>query len=140
MGEEPILRQCNTKPSEFEAHGQRRVVAAFDGGPITSDADRLVLRRVEQRPSLFDQVAACFTDRRDRNRIQHGLRSLIAQHVVAVARVYGALNDHEQLRHDPLMALFSETALSQSPPPPGQARALSTDSNMPPPPQPRLSS
>ena len=53
--------QCNTKPLEFEGHGSRRVVADFDGGPITSDAGALLLRRADQRLSLFDQVADCFT-------------------------------------------------------------------------------
>ena len=108
--------QCTTKPLEFKRFGRRRVVAAFDGGPITSDAG-LLLRRVEQRLSLFDQVAACFTDHRDPNRIRHGLRTLIAQRIVAIALGYEDLNDHGQLRHDPLMALFSEKVhRSDSPP------------------------
>ena len=54
--------QCTTKPLLFEGHGHRRVMAAFDGGPITSDAGLLLLRRVEQRLSRFDEVADCFTD------------------------------------------------------------------------------
>ena len=69
--------QCNTKPLEFEPHGRRRVVADFDGGPITSDAGALLLRRVDRRRSLIDQVADCFTDHRDPKRVQHSLRSLI---------------------------------------------------------------
>ena len=94
--------QCNTKPLEFEGHGRRRVVADFDGGPITSDAGLLLLRRVEQRLSLFHQVADCFTDHRDPNRIQHSLRTLIAPRIVAIALGYEDLNDHDHLRHDPL--------------------------------------
>ena len=108
--------QCTTKPLEFEGHRRRRVGAAFDGGPITSDAGLLLLRRVEQRLSLFDQVADCFTDHRDPSRIQHSLRTLIAQRIVAIALGYEDLNDHDQLRHDPLMALFSENRCGDSPP------------------------
>ena len=108
--------QCTTKPLEFEGHRRRRVVAAFDGGPITSDAGLLLLRRVEQRLSLFDQVADCFTDHRDPSRIQHSLRTLIAQRIVAIALGYEDLNDHNQLRLDPLMALFSENRCGDSPP------------------------
>ncbi len=108
--------QCNTKPLEFEGHGRRRVVADFDGGPITSDAGALLLRRVEQRLSLFDQVADCFTDHRNPVRIQHSLRTLIAQRIVAIALGYEDLNDHDQLRHDPLMALFSEKSREDSAP------------------------
>ena len=108
--------QCATKPLEFEGHGRRRVVADFDGGPITSDAGALLLRRVEQRLSLFDQVADCFTDHRDPDRIQHSLRTLVAQRIVAIALGYEDLNDHDQLRHDPLMALFSENRRGDSAP------------------------
>ena len=107
---------------EFEGHGRRRVVADFDGGPITSDAGALLLRRVEQHLSFFDQVADCFTDHRNPDRIQHSLRTLIAQRIVAIALGYEDLNDHDQLRHDPLMALFSEKGHS-SDSPPRQARS-----------------
>ena len=78
-------------------------------GPITPDAGALLLRRVERRLSLFDQVADCFTDHRDPDRIQHSLRTLIALG-------YEDLNDHDQLRHDPLMALFSENRRGDSTP------------------------
>ena len=88
------------------------MVADFDGGPITSDAGALLLRRVEQRLSLFDQVADCFTDHRDPKRIRHSLRSLITQRIFAIALGYEDLND--QLRHDPLMALFSEKGRGDS--------------------------
>ena len=54
--------QCTTKPLEVEPHGRRRVVADFDGGPITSDAGTLLLRRVDWHLSVSDQVAACFAD------------------------------------------------------------------------------
>ena len=77
--------QCTIKPLEFKRFGRRRVVADFDGSPITSDASALLLRQVEQRLSLFDQVADCFTDHRDPDRIQHSLRTLIAQRIVAIA-------------------------------------------------------
>ena len=56
--------QCTTKPLEFEPHGRRRVVADFDGGPITSDAGLLLLLRMDRRLSVSDQVTDCFTDHR----------------------------------------------------------------------------
>ena len=77
---------CNTKPLEFEPHGHRRVVADFDGGPITSDAGALLLRQVDRHSSLSDQVADCFTDHRDPKRIHYLLRTLIAQRIVARLR------------------------------------------------------
>ena len=92
------------------------MVADFDGSPITSDAGLLLLRQVDQRLSLIDQVAACFTDHRNPDRIQHSLRTLIAQRIVAIALGYEDLNDHDQLRHDPLMTLFSEKGRGDSAP------------------------
>ena len=100
--------QCATKPLEFEPNQRRRVVAAFDGGPITSDAGLLLLRRVDRRLALSDQVADCFTDHRDPKRVHYSLRKLIAQRIVGIAQGYEDLIDHDQLRHDPLMALVSE--------------------------------
>ena len=109
--------QCNTKPLEFEPHGRRRVVADFDGGPITSDAGALLLREVDRHLSVSDQVAACFTDYRDPRRIQYSLRTLIAQRIVGIAQGYEDLIDHDQLRHDPLMALLSENGPGSDSPP-----------------------
>ena len=80
------------------------MVADFDGGPITSDAGSLLLPRVDRLLSLSDQVAACFTDDRDPKRIQHSLGGLISQRILGIAQGYEDLNDHDQLRHDPLMA------------------------------------
>ncbi len=108
--------QCNTKPLEFEPHGRRRVVADFDGGPITSDAGLLLLRRVDRHLSVSDQVADCFTDYRDPRRIQHSLRKLISQRILGIAQGYEDLIDHDQLRHDPVMALVSEKGRKDSPP------------------------
>ena len=106
--------QCNTKPLEFEPHGRRRVVADFDGGPITSDAGLLLLRRVDRHLSVSDQMADCFTDHRDPKRTQYSLRTLIAQRILGIAQGYEDLNDHDQLRHDPLMALVSEKGRKDS--------------------------
>ena len=64
--------ECAAEPLEFEHHPRRRVVADFDGGPITSGAGLLLLRRVDRHLSLSDQVADCFTDHRDARRIQSG--------------------------------------------------------------------
>ncbi len=108
--------QCTTKPLEFEPHGRRRVVADFDGGPVTSNAGALLLRRVGRRLSLSDQNSACFTDHRNPRRVRHSLRKLIAQRIIGIAQGYEDLIDHDQLRHDPVMVLFSEKGRKDSPP------------------------
>ena len=109
--------QCNTNPPEFEPYGRRRVVADFDGGPITSDAGTLLLRRVDRHLSVSDQVADCFTDYRDPKRTHYSLRKLIAQRILGIALGYEDLIDHDQLRHDPLMALVSEKGRRPDSPP-----------------------
>ena len=78
--------QCATKPLEFEPRQRRRVVAAFYGGPITSDAGLLLLRRVDRRLALSDRVADCFTDHRDPKRVHYSLRKLVAQRIVGIAQ------------------------------------------------------
>lgn len=94
--------QCNAEQLEFSCVGRRRVVAAFDGGTVSSDAGALLLQRTDQAIGLIDRLAKCFVDRRDPRLIEHSVRTLIGQRVFGMAMGYEDLNDHEQLRHDPV--------------------------------------
>jgi DDE family transposase len=89
---------------DFPALGSRQVVAAFDGGDISSDGGSLLLRKTEALTGIVQQFAACFTDHRDPELIEHSLEHLVAQRVYALALGYEDLNDHDDLRHDPLLA------------------------------------
>jgi Transposase DDE domain group 1 len=89
---------------DFDALGPRQVLASFDGGDISSDGGALLLRQVEQVTGIIRQFAACFTDHRDPEKIEHPLEHLIAQRVYALALGYEDLNDHDDLRRDPLLA------------------------------------
>jgi hypothetical protein len=80
------------------------VVARFDGGPITSDAGGLLLREVEQRTGIVRQLGGCFTDHRDEELVEHSVEELLRQRIFGLALGYEDLNDHDQLRHDPLLA------------------------------------
>jgi hypothetical protein len=80
------------------------VVGAFDGGTITSDAGGLLLREVEQRTGIIRQFAACFADYRDPELVEHTVQELVAQRIYGLALGYEDLNDHDQLRLDPLLA------------------------------------
>ena len=80
----------------------------FDGGAITSDGGALLLRETDRRIGLFDRVAACFTDGRDSRLTEHSLHTLVAQRITGLALGYEDLNDHDSLRHDPLLALLSD--------------------------------
>ena len=96
--------ECNGSTFQFQPLGRREVHAAFDGGRITSDGGGLLLREVEQRTGIIRQFAACFTDHRDPELIEHTVGELVAQRIYALALGYEDLNDHDQLRHDPLLA------------------------------------
>lgn len=95
--------QCNAEQLEFAWADRRRVVAAFDGGMVSSDAGALLLGKADAAISLVDRLAKCFVDARNPNLIEHTVRTLVGQRVFAVALGYEDLNDHDQLRHDPVM-------------------------------------
>jgi hypothetical protein len=84
--------------------GRREVLADFAGGDITSDGGALLLRKVEQLTAVIRQFAACFTDHRNPGLIEHTLEELVAQRVYALALGHEDLNDHDDLRRDPLLA------------------------------------
>ena len=96
--------ECNREAFVFPPLGTRQVGAEFDGGTITSDAGGLLLREVEDRSELLADLARCFTDYRDPALIEHSIEELVKQRVFALALGYEDLNDHDQLRTDPLLA------------------------------------
>ena len=79
----------------FADYGKRVVFAAFDGGEITSDAGVLLLREQARRIHLFERMAGCFTDHRDRERLTHALPALLAQRVCGMALGYEDIIDHD---------------------------------------------
>ncbi len=85
--------------------GGRELVWRFDGGDITSDGGALVLKKVEERTGIVRRFAACFEDYRSPDQIEHPLLDLIMQRVFGLALGYEDLNDHDQLRRDPMLAV-----------------------------------
>ena len=81
------------------------MAAAFDGGRQTSDAGVLLLREIAARSGLLRRFAACFTDHRRADRIEHTVEELLSQRVLAQGLGYEDLNDHDTLRDDALLAL-----------------------------------
>jgi Transposase DDE domain group 1 len=100
------MAECNQTAFVFEAHFSRRVVAQFDGARMTTDGGALLLRAVEGKIGLLKRVKACFRDARTPERVDHALSDLLAQRIYALAMGYEDLNDHEELRHDPLLGLL----------------------------------
>jgi hypothetical protein len=82
----------------------RAVVASFDGGRITSDAGALLLGATDRAINLIARFAACFQDDRSAEHVEHSLETLVGQRVFGLALGYEDLIDHDQLRHDPVLA------------------------------------
>lgn len=100
------MTECTSPQLEFHALGRRDVVGQSDGGRISSDGGGLLLREVDQRLGLLGRVAACFTDHRNPNSIEHSVLSLISQRIYGLALGYEDLNDHDALRTDSVLALL----------------------------------
>lgn len=88
----------------FPPVGSRQVLASFDGGDISSDGGALLLRKTEDLTGIIQQFATCFTDHRNPELIEHDVSHLVAQRVYGLALGYEDLNDHDDLRRDPLLA------------------------------------
>ena len=99
-----MVTKCSSPSFDFQPLGMRQVTARFDGGTITSDAGGLLLREVEAKTGLLASLARCFDDFRDPELIEHSVEALIKQRVFALSLGYEDLNDHDQLRADPLLA------------------------------------
>ncbi len=121
-----MTTECSQKSFDFQPLAGRQVTARFDGGTITSDAGSLLLREVEQKTRIVRRFATCFDDFRDPELIEFTAEELLKQRVFALALGYEDLNDHEQLRRDPLLAV-----LVGRPDPTGKDRAHPRDRGAP---------
>jgi len=101
------MTECNQETFAFTAHFSRRVEAGFTAGQVSTDGGALLLREVERRINLLGRLAGCFTDGRSPLLVTHRLSELLSQRIYGLALGYEDLNDHEQLRSDPLLAVLS---------------------------------
>src|SRR5438105_7128449 len=107
--------ECSRDFFGFEPVEGRDVVAAFDAGAMTSDAGALLLGATDRAIRMMDRFAACFHDTRCQERIEHEVVTLVGQRVVGIALGYEDLNDHDQLRHDPMMAVLAGKLAARRP-------------------------
>ena len=99
--------QCSRDLFGFAPVEGRRVVAAFDGGAATSDAGALLLGATDRAIGLVNRFAACFEDGRTPALVEHSVAAMVAQRVFGIALGYEDLVDHDQLRHDPVLATLA---------------------------------
>jgi DDE family transposase len=101
------MSECSETFFPFEAHFSRQVVAEFSGERLTTEGGSLLLRATDRKIGLLRRVVSCFTDTRDPQRIEHELSEMLAQRIYGLALGYEDLNDHEQLRQDPLLGVLA---------------------------------
>jgi len=99
--------ECNPSLLNFAPVESRSVVASFDGGGITSDAGALLLGATDRVLSLTRRLASCFEDSRNPVFTEHAIQTLVMQRIAGIALGYEDLNDHDDLRHDPVMAVLA---------------------------------
>lgn len=98
---------CTSQSLDFEACSGRRVVADFKGGAISTDAGGLLLREADRAIGLSERVARCFRDGRNPVLTVHTIKTLVSQRVHGIALGYEDINDHDDLRLDPVLGLLS---------------------------------
>ena len=99
--------ECNPRLFEFAPVEGHQVVASFDGGAITSDAGALLLGATDRVIRLTERFAACFIDVRMPELVEHKVGTMVLQRVIGIALGYEDLNDHDELRHDPVLAVLA---------------------------------
>ena len=104
------MTECNQETFSFTAHFSRRVEAEFSARRVSGDGGALLLREVDRKINLLRRLAGCFTDGRDPERIEHTVAEMLSQRIYGLALGYEDLNDHEQLRSDPLLAVLAASA------------------------------
>jgi hypothetical protein len=118
--------ECNPKQLHFQGLGERKVVAAFDGGTITSDAGALLLREIEAARGFLSRFCQCFVDQRNPRYVEHSLQEMVTQGVIGLCLGYEDINDHDELRRNPLLATICGKL-----DPSGQQRRQSRDRGVP---------
>ena len=101
------MTECNQEAFSFTAHFSRRVEAGFTAGQVSSDGGALLLRETDRQINLLGRLAGCFRDGRNQDLVEHELSEMLSQRIYGLALGYEDLNDHEQLRSDPLLGLLS---------------------------------
>ncbi len=101
------MTECNQSSFGFEVFGRREIVARFDGGTISSDGGAFLLRQTDKRLNLLPRLAKCFLDGRKQDLVEHSIPEMLSQRIYGLALGYEDLNDHEQLRKDPVFGILA---------------------------------
>jgi len=92
-------------PFGFPAIGRKKLVAAFDGGRITSDGGVLLLGAVERRLGIAAKLARLIADPRNPALVTHSVDDILRARILAIACGYEDADDLDHLRTDPAFKL-----------------------------------
>jgi hypothetical protein len=109
------MTECTQWDFGFAECGKREIVARFDGGAISSDGGAFLLRQTDRRLNLLPRLAECFLDGRNQQRVEHSVLEMLSQRVYGLALGYEDINDHEQLRNDPVFGILAGRAELEQP-------------------------
>jgi hypothetical protein len=102
------LLQKKHLPLKFGKKKVKELLANFNGGRITSDAGIVWLAELDKKLKITARFAECFQDHRNLAYVDYSVHQLLAQRVYGIALGYEDVNDHDQLRYDPALAIALE--------------------------------
>lgn len=102
------LTNCNSNKFNLGSLKGRKVIANFNGGRITSDAGIVLLAELDKKLKITKKFAKCFQDYRDSSYTNYSVHQLLAQRIYGISLGYEDVNDHDELRYDPALAIALE--------------------------------
>jgi hypothetical protein len=98
------MTQCKTEKEvsqlAFDLDFGKEVVGAFDGGSISTDGGLVLLRQIDNKLRLSEQINFCIADQRQQAAVKHKQEEIIRQRLYAIAAGYEDANDANFLRDD----------------------------------------
>jgi hypothetical protein len=94
--------QCVLFPGIFD----RPILAKFDQPRSSSDGGAILLKAADRRLGLTEALAACLEDERQAGKIDHEVKELLRQRIMAMACGYEDANDAARLASDPVHKLL----------------------------------
>ena len=76
-------------------------------GQSVSDASALLLGQTDRAIWLTERFAACFRDIGTAQLVGHQVETKMMQRIVGIALGYEDLDDHDELRRDPVLAVLA---------------------------------
>ena len=101
----PTKTECNSNRYLFGQLDHRQVVVDFSGGQLITDGGLILIAQIDQHYRISERLAMCFHDQREPDRVRHPVNALLAQRLYGLVQGYEDINDHDELRYDPMFGI-----------------------------------